>query len=245
MSAPSKPLVVGETVACYTILKVICDASSGTHRRYWAKAECCGLIVDRSEHSLKEARKNGVTQCHRCAQQAANLQLKATYGYLERFGSVRVLDRGPEIRTWKVIWDCCGKEAVLTQVYLNMQKQARAAGKPPTICLECSIKRAKLLAKEREKPSKQSLRKADLLPIREDRPVPLPPGIIRAREAPQKPLVLQPMGATLPPGVVPAAIAWPRPSVTPSTIAGRTILSRHADARAVTLALTVTHSPDI
>ena len=33
------------------------------------------------------------------------------------------------------------------------------------------------------------------------------------REAPQKPLVLQPMGATLPPGVVPAAIAWPRPGV--------------------------------
>lgn len=219
MSAPSKPLVVGETVACYTILKVICDASSGTHRRYWAKAECCGLIVDRSEHSLKEARKNGVTQCHRCAQQAANLQLKATYGYLERFGSVRVLDRGPEIRTWKVIWDCCGKEAVLTQVYLNVMKNARARGETPTVCLECSIKRAKLLAKEREKPTRKSRRKADLLasfqsrqaPVVVPTPIvhPIPP--IKPREAPQEPLVLQPMGATLPPGVLPAAMAWPRP----------------------------------
>lgn len=215
MAGLSKPLAVGERIACYTILKVTQDASSGQHRRYWAKAECCGLIVDRSEYSFKEARKNGATQCHRCARQQANLNLKASYGYLERFGATRVIDRGPEHRTWRVIWDCCGREVVLNQDYLNTMKKAVAAGKPAPICLECSIKRSKLLTKEREKPSKQSLRKADLLPIREDRPVPPPPGIIRAREAPQEPLVLQPMGATLPVGVVPAAIAWPRPGARP------------------------------
>ena len=219
MSAPSKPLHVGERIACYTILEVLKDASSGTHRRHLARAECCGRVVDRSEQSLKEARKNGATQCHRCAQQAAHLNLHATYGYLERFGSVRVLDRGPEIRTWKVIWDCCGKEEALTQVYLNVMKNARARGETPTVCQECSIKRAKLLAKEREKPTRKSRRKADLLasfqarqaPVVVPTPIahPIPP--IKPREAPQKPLVLKPLGATLPDGVVPAAIAWPRP----------------------------------
>lgn len=211
MAGLSNPLAVGERIACYTILKVIRDAPSGTHRRYWAKAECCGLIVDRSEHSFKEARKNGATQCHRCARQQANLNLQASYGYLERFGATRILARGEEPKTWRVVWDCCGKEATLTQAYLNTMKKAVVNGKPAPICLECSIERARLLAKEREKPTRQSRRKADLLAMREVRPVPPPVGIIRAREAPHQPLVLQPMGATLPAGVVPAAMAWPRP----------------------------------
>lgn len=211
MAGLSKPLAVGERIACYTILKVTQDASSGQHRRYWAKAECCGLIVDRSEYSFKEARKNGATQCHRCARQQANLNLKASYGYLERFGATRILARGEEPKTWRVVWDCCGKEATLTQAYLNTLRQQVKAGKPATLCLECSIKRARLLAKERENPTRKSRRKADLLAMREGRPVPPPVGIIKAHEAPQEPLVLQPMGATLPSGIVSAAIAWPRP----------------------------------
>lgn len=222
MSAPSKPLRVGDTIACYTILKVINDAPSGTQRRYWAKAECCGLVVDRAEQSLKDARRQGATVCHRCALRAASLQRQATYGFMERFGSVRIIDRGPEVRTWRVVWDCCGKEAVLSQYYLHLQRQARADGKPATVCLACAVKRSRALAKEREKPSRKSRRKADLLkdflarqgevrPVPAVVPTPPPAGIIRAREAPQKPMKLQPMGAILPPGVMPAAIAWPRP----------------------------------
>lgn len=215
MSALIKPLQAGDIIACYEILRVSQAGPTSARRRYWAKATCCGLEVERAEHSFKDALRKGVTLCHRCSRRQASLNLQASYGYLERFGATRVIDRGPEHRTWRVIWDCCGRDVVLNQDYLNTMKKAVAAGKPAPICLECSIKRSKLLTKEREKPSKQSLRKADLLPIREDRPVPPPPGIIRAREAPQEPLVLQPMGATLPVGVVPAAIAWPRPGARP------------------------------
>jgi hypothetical protein len=228
MPAYSKPLKVGDTIACYTILAVLKDAPLARNRRYSARAECCGLVVDRAEQTLMDARRAGATLCHRCALQQASLQRQATYGYMERFGSVRVLDRGPEVRTWRVVWDCCGKEAVLSQVYLLMQRQARAAGRD-TVCLECSIKRSRALAKEREKPARKSRKKADLLadflarknppvvptpivhPIPPVVPTPPPPGIIRSREAPQEAMQLQPMGATLPPGVMPAALAWPRP----------------------------------
>lgn len=202
MSAPSKPMKAGDTIACYTIIAIKKEASAAEHRRYWAKANCCGLIVDRAEHSLLDARRAGAKQCHRCARRESNLMRAASYGFHERFGPVRVIDRGDEPKTWRVIWDCCNKETTIGQAYLNRLKVMWHEGRT-TVCLACSIKRSRQLAKEREKPNKQSLTKVQLMPL----PVqPLPP---------LRPLhdrvILTPEAAQLPIGIIPAAIAWPRP----------------------------------
>lgn len=200
MTAQSKPLTVGERIACYTILAVLKDAPSGDHRWYRAQAACCGIEVERKEHSLIEARRKGAQLCHRCARQAANFNRAASYGFHERFGPVRVIDRGPEKKTWRVVWDCCGKESTIGQAYLNRLRVEKGLGRD-TVCLACSIKRSRLLAKERERPNKDSLRKKDLLPI-----LPLPP--MRPRD---DRVILTPEAAQLPIGIIPAAIAWPRP----------------------------------
>lgn len=237
MSAKAKPLQVGDTLACYTILAVIHDATKSNYRRYLARAECCGQDVERNELVFKRAEKVGATRCHRCAQRAANPAKRADYAIGEQFGPVRILGRSETFRVWRVVWDCCGKVAEMDQHYLSVLRTRQAQGRT-AVCLECSIKRSRLLAQDREKTPRKPRSKAALAASR---------GLgapIRQPRTPIKPLVT-PIAAKLPEGIVPAAIAWPRPSVTPSTIAGRTILSRHADARAVTLALTVTHSPDI
>lgn len=206
MSAPSKPMKAGDLVACYTIIAIKKDAPSAAHRRYWAKANCCGLIIDRAEHSLLDARRAGAEMCHRCARQKANLNLAASYGFHERFGPVKVIDRGEEPKTWRVVWDCCGKESTIGQAYLNQLKVFWNEGRT-TVCLECSIKRSRKLTKEREKPTRQSLTKAKILP--------LPALAVVAPLPPLRPLhdcvILTPEAAQLPIGIIPAAIAWPRP----------------------------------
>lgn len=75
-----------------------------------------------------------------------------------------------------------------------------------TRCLPCAIAQTRLLAKEREKPSRKSRRKADLLAAKGwSHP------IVRPQIPIPEPLELKPAAAQLPTGIVSAATAWPRP----------------------------------
>ena len=199
MSAISQPMAIGERIACYTILNILQNATSRDFRRYEARAECCGLIVDRKEEAFKEARKRGATCCARCARQQSNRTRFADYPTGEQFGATRIVGRGEEQGHWRVIWDCCGKESTISQGHLHRLKNYHAQGRS-TICTVCAIAR-----KRRERPSRLSRRKADLAasrglgaPIRQPRtPIPQP--------------LITPIAAQLPTGIVSAAIAWPRP----------------------------------
>ena len=201
--AASKPLRVGERIACYTILAVLSDAPKSNYRRYRARADCCGREVERNELVFKRALREGVTRCHRCAQEAANPSKRAAYAVGQQFGPVRILGRGETFRMWRVVWDCCGKVAEMDQHYLSVLRTRQAQGRT-AVCLECSIKRSRLLAQDREKTPRKPRSKAALAASR---------GLgapIRQPRTPIKPLVT-PIAAKLPEGIVPAAIAWPRP----------------------------------
>jgi hypothetical protein len=200
--AASKPLRVGERIACYTILAVLSDAPKSNYRRYRARADCCGREVERNELVFKRALREGVTRCHRCAQEAANPSKRADYAVGEQFGPVRILGPGEQFRLWRVQWDCCGKITEVTQHYLSVLRVREDQGRT-AVCLQCSIACSRLLPQER--PPRPSRSKAALAasrglsaPIRQ--PItPIP-----------KPLVT-PIAAKLPEGIVPAAMAWPLP----------------------------------
>lgn len=205
MSALSKPLAVGERIACYTILAITADAPSGEHRRYSALAECCGREVERSECALMTAQRAAAERCHRCAQQAANPKRRAQYAQGQAFGPVSIVARGEAPQHWLVRWDCCGSVAELSQDYLHNLKKRHDEGRT-TRCLPCAIAQSRLLAKEREKPSRKSRRKADLLAAKNwSHP------IVRPQIPIPEPLELKPAAAQLPTGIVSAATAWPRP----------------------------------
>lgn len=199
MGAISQPLAIGERIACYTILKILQNATSRDFRRYEARAECCGLIVDRKEEAFKEARKRGATCCARCARQQSNRTRFADYPLGERFGATRIVGRAEEQGQWRVIWDCCGKESTISHGHLHRLKNYHDQGRS-TICTACAIAR-----KRRERPSRLSRSKASLAaasglgaPIRQPiTPIPKP--------------LITPIAAELPTGTVSAASAWPRP----------------------------------
>ena len=201
MAGLSKPLAVGDTLACYTILAVLSDAPKSNYRRYRARADCCGREVERNELVFKKAQKAGATRCHRCAQAAANPPKMANYAVGEQFGPVRILGRGESFRMWRVVWECCGKESELDQHYLSVLRVREAQGRT-AVCLPCSIQRSRLLPEDR--PPRPSRSKAALAASR---------GLgapIRQPRTPIKPLVT-PIPAEFPTGIVSAAIAWPRP----------------------------------
>lgn len=180
----SKPLIVGEVAACYTVLAITQMGATTAQRRYRVRANCCGREVELTEHSLKDARRRQQALCHHCARARANLSLLASYGYLERFGPVRVLARGPALRTWRVVWDCCGKESVIGQARLNQLKIGVAT--IDRVCQACALKRTRRTSSE---------------------PVVTVAAPVTVAPSP----LLQPAGAELPSGVVSAASAWPRP----------------------------------
>lgn len=201
MAGLSQPLAVGQQVGCYTILAVISDAPKSNYRRYLARAECCGREVERNELVFKKAARAGAECCHVCALRLAGPAKRAAYAVGEQFGPVRILGRGETLRMWRVVWECCGKVSEVGQHYLSVLR-ARADQGRTAVCLACSIKRARMLPQDR--PPRASRSKAALAaslglgaPIRQPR-------------TPIKPLVT-PIAAKLPAGVVPAAIAWPRP----------------------------------
>ncbi len=199
--AASKPLRVGERIACYTILAVLSDAPKSNYRRYRARADCCGREVERNELVFKRALREGVTRCHRCAQEAANPSKRADYAVGEQFGPVRILGPGEQFRWWRVVWECCGKIIEVRQDYLHTLQRREDQGRT-AVCLACSIKRSRLLPQDR--PPRPSRSKAALAASR---------GLgapIRQPKTSIKPLVT-PIAAELPTGTVSAAIAWPRP----------------------------------
>lgn len=196
--AASKPLRVGERIACYTILAVLSDAPKSNYRRYRARADCCGREVERNELVFKRALREGVTRCHRCAQEAANPSKRAAYAVGQQFGPVRILGRGETFRMWRVVWDCCGKESEVGQHYLCNLKTREAQGRT-AVCLACSIARSRMLPQDR--PPRPSRSKAALAASR---------GLGAPIRQPKTPMVT-PIPAELPTGIVSAAIAWPRP----------------------------------
>ena len=201
MAGLSKPLAVGDTLACYTILAVINDAPKSNYRRYAARAECCGREVERNELVFRKAQKAGAACCHVCALRTAGLAKRAAYAVGEQFGPVRILGPGEQFRLWRVQWDCCGKIAEVNQHYLSVLKAREDQGRT-AVCLACSIARSRLPPQER--PPRPSRSKAALAASR---------GLgapIRQPQTPIKPLVTPPP-AQLPTGIVSAATAWPRP----------------------------------
>ena len=202
MSAKGKPLQPGDTFACYTILAVLSDAPKSNYRRYLAKAECCGREIERNELVFKKAQKAGATRCHRCAQVAANPSKMANYAVGEQFGPVRILGRGETLRMWRVVWECCGKVSEVGQHYLSVLRVREDQGRT-AVCVACSIARSRLPPQDR--PPRASRSKAALAASR---------GLgapIRQPITPMPQSLVTPIAAQLPDGIVPAALAWPRP----------------------------------
>lgn len=202
MAGISKPLEVGERIACYTILAVLSDAPKSNYRRYLAKAECCGREIERNELVFRKAQKAGAACCHVCALRAAGKAKRAAYAVGEQFGPVRILGPGEQFRLWRVQWDCCGKITEVRQDYLHTLQLREDQGRT-AVCLPCSIQRSRLPPQER--PPRPSRSKAALAASRGlGAPIRQPKTLI------PQPRVT-PIAAELPAGIVPAAIAWPRP----------------------------------
>ena len=191
----------GDVIACYTVVAQTADAPAREHRRYLVQAQCCGREMERSEETLADYGRRPRARCLRCAQAAAGARKRAQCAVGEVFGPVAVLGPGEREGHWRVRWDCCGAEAELARRYLVTLRTQAADGKR-AICSSCAAVAAKALGAER-----QAVRRA----ARVAREAALRRQAAR-RQAAMVEKARQYRGtAKLEPGVISAAVAWPRP----------------------------------
>lgn len=193
----------GDVIACYTVVDLLEDAPAREHRHYRVRAECCGRELVRAEQTLTDYGRRPPARCLPCSQTAANASKRASCGYLERFGPVHVVGRGAREGYWRVVWDCCGKEAELTRRYLvNLRRNHRLGQTPAPVCLTCSARLARVALAERN--AERAALAAQRLAAQ--------PAVARKtqRELEEGPVKIKGT-AKFQPGVVSAAVAWPRP----------------------------------
>lgn len=195
----------GDRIACYTILGEMPDPGRPWLKHYLTRADCCGVEYRRSQDTLIDYQKRPPKQCRACASKVV-----AETG--ERYGSVVVL--GPaadEKDRYRVQWDCCGEVDEFPRKYLLSlrriaeQLAARVASGEdlaldplagPTVCRRCVMAKARA-AQARMREIRKAMKAMGVLA----------PG--RAKVEPK--VELYKGTAKLEPGIVSAAVAWPRP----------------------------------
>lgn len=196
----------GDVVACYSVVKLLEDASAREHRRYLVTANCCGRELERAEETLADYGRRPRERCMHCAHTQSNEVKRAKCAVGERFGPVVVVGPGERRHYWRVRWDCCGKEVELMRRYLvTLRRNARLGQTPPSVCLSCALERARAVVAERRVAPVKVVKVVKVVKpaaVKKSRPVPFvrQEGPIRVRGS-----------ARLDEGVMSAAVAWPRP----------------------------------
>lgn len=209
----------GDVIACYVVVKLLEDAPAREHRRYLVQATCCGRELERAEETLAEYGRRPRERCLHCAQALGNVKKRKSCGFHERFGPVKVIGRGEKVGHWRVVWDCCGGEVELSRRYLLQLRRDHRAGKPTPVCRACNnvVALARLHEHNRashawELAAWRATRAAQQVKAPVAAQPAAPVGVLRktASELEEGPIKVR-SSAQLAPGVISAAVAWPRP----------------------------------
>lgn len=178
----------GEIVGYVTIANIIHDHQSSMHRSYAVKTNCCGMALERSQDALRDAARKGRTLCERCSRKhralAEGPRDKQPVKPGAVMGPVVVLGPGSGPNYRSVQWGCCGHLDELTINYLYKLKSKAKLTDYHGLCQRCAALRRE-----------------------QDRPEP-------AVEVPSPQYDAQGYARyLLPPGMISAAVAWPRPGM--------------------------------
>ncbi len=179
----------GERLAYATVIRLVEDFPSAENRLYLIRAECCGTEYVRTHAQLRDLKRRERKACVRCRYGSGTLRLQTAAERQERFGPVVIVGRIGETHVFTVRWDCCGRESEMNDKRLLRLRHLAANGYIAR-CRKC------------QNESMTGVPAANR---------------IYTRAAPKPPKEDFPVyhsgGGELPAGIIPAAIAWPRPGV--------------------------------
>lgn len=180
----SVSLVIGWRYGYLQVLKQINESALMEMRSYLVRAECCGTVTERSERAIRDTERKGRACCQECWWR----EKRVVQAPMQRVGPILVLHKGSAPETWVVRWDCCGREVEISEARVRNIRNLTRKGKT-TLCGPCHG------ATWVGVPNALRMRQPDDIEEEDDDLLP----------------VLHTGTGNLPPGLISAALAWPRP----------------------------------
>lgn len=194
----------GDRVACYVVLGELPDPERPWLKHYLTRADCCGTEYRRSQGTLIDYTRRQPKQCRACMN-----PVPVAIG--QRFGPVVVLGPSAGRDRYQVQWDCClGVDEYPRKYLVELRRRAdllaihQAIPDPddllppegPIVCRRCVVEKARL-AQARMREIRKAMKAMGVL------------AKAKLRDEPK--VELRKGTAKFEPGVISAAVAWPRP----------------------------------
>ena len=136
MTAPLLNPLPGETYGCFQVVAPLSGPGVAVReRRFAVRTLCCGSDLVRGYRALRESWRAERVRCERC-QNRLRAERMRTLVPGTRFGPVVIV--APVGTEFRVRWDCCGREALVSSPRLYILRHEAKTGAKPR-CRDCYL----------------------------------------------------------------------------------------------------------
>lgn len=136
MTAPLLNPLPGETYGCFQVVAPLSGPGVAVReRRFAVRTLCCGSDLVRGYRALRESWRAERVRCERCQNRLRAARMR-TLVPGTRFGPVVIV--APAGTEFRVRWDCCGREALVSSPRLYILRHEAKTGQAPR-CRACYL----------------------------------------------------------------------------------------------------------